>query len=567
MNIIRKQYAMIFLFVTCWMLVGCSKPIASDAPVPLTWETVNERVQNGSMIADYEKTVNNGITYYFESGIYDEENRRGFIADIDAFCHKVWESQTDMVSENNRITVYVGDFLTTQGTAGKAFIQTQDIASYRGMTAVLMSMMAETVNYGQAYGIAAVLSRELGLAAFSGQPLYSDDELAAIYEQPENLCLLDFFLPAFEPLYVGEISTAYVKAGAESFAAYYIQKAGLENALRVCRQSAHPETGMTLAEEKNEWLMEIGANIAYQPSPYVIPFVRNLSDNRVTYPYLVHTDSAEWYLSLADVQGMGYADFIAGFAETLTVQEPDFSQARTVLQDWIDSDIPAVRIYTDFEDKSETSRFLGAFYSQGNYIKLFHSWQQAQYNLLHEYVHYLTIKHAKNKAASGFWGEGIAEEVAVWECENRLADLFWKKVTTEEEAKRLKQFHMWDDGKETVNARLQQMCEAACMYLGYGDGWEYLSIGQELLTSSADRAESIRPGQLSYSEAAGMMAYLMEEYGRDMVYANCHDSNRIHTAFDKPFPELYDAWGKWNIRQCEEAGIDMEALGKYISEE
>lgn len=187
MNIIRKQDAMVFLFVMCWMLVGCSRPTASDAPVPLTWETVNERVQNGSMIADYEKTVNNGITYYFESGIYDEENRGGFIADIDAFCHKVWESQTAMVSENNRITVYVGDSLTTQGTAGKAFIQTQDIASYRGMTAVLMSMMAETVNYGQAYGIAAVLSRELGLGAFSGQPLYSDDELAAIFEHRSRI--------------------------------------------------------------------------------------------------------------------------------------------------------------------------------------------------------------------------------------------------------------------------------------------------------------------------------------------------------------------------------------------
>ena len=579
-KIIRRCCVILMLSVLCGMFAGCGRQTVQESAEPLVWEMVNERVQNGSAMADYEKTAYNGIVYHFESGIFDGESRSAYIAAINAFYDKAKEAQPDFSLESGRLTVYVGDSLTTQGTEGKAFIQSQEIVSNWGMTAVLMSMMSEAVNYGQAYGIAAYLCGELGMSSDSEQSIYSDDELAAFYGNSEQLFVLDFFLPYFEPLYIEEKTAAYARASAVSFEKYYIEKNGLESALRLCKmserdfqnQSVLSEAEITLTAEKNEWLNKIGVRTSvqttlYQPASYRIPFYRNLSDNGVTYPYLVKTQSVEWYPALADVQKMGCVEFIAGFADTLSVQEADFAQAREVLENWIERDIPAVRIYTDFADVSKSSQYLGAFYSQGNYIKLFHSWQQAQYNLLHEYVHYLTIRHGKNKTASGFWGEGIAEEVAVMECENQIANLFWRQNVTEEAAKNLKQFGMWDTRKEVVNARLQQMCEAACMYLGYGNNREYWSVGQEQLIRTVDSAAHIKPSQLSYSEAAGVMAYLMAEYGQEAVFTNCHDSNRIHTAFDQSFPELYDAWGQWNIRQCEDAGIDLDALGKYINGE
>lgn len=563
---VKKKYNILVLSVImlCF-LSGCqenNRP--ADTAVTLTWNTVNERVQNASRIVDYDTAIQNEVTYYFESGIFSEENRLGFIADIDAFYHKIRELMP--YTANNKYTVYVGDSLITQGVSGKAFIQSQDIASCQGMTAVLLSAMSENVNYGQAYGITAFLCKELGLSASLGQPLYSDDELARYYENQNNLCLLDFFLPVFESQYVDKETAAYAQASAISFEAYYIQQTGLENALLMCSKSVQPEPDRSLTAQKNEWLEKIGIavpEILYHPVSYVIPFSRNLSDDRKSYPYIVFMDSAKWYPALADVEMMGYADFISGFADTLKYQEADFAQAREVLHDYIESDIPAVTIYTDFADESDMSQTWGAFYSPGNYIKLFHNWSIAQYNLLHEYIHYLTVRHGITKAVSGFWAEGIAEETAIMECDNQLADLYMKSIMTEENSERAKQCRIWNYEESKVDIRLMQMAEAACMYLGYGNDLEYLSVGQEVLTRTADMTEHIRPNRLSYGEAAGMIAYLSDTYGRDLVYANCNDINRLEMVFGKTFPELYDEWGKWNIERCKEAGIDMDIFVQY----
>ena len=562
MDINRKCRTAVFLFAMVCFLSGCRENATKDVAASLTWETVNERVQNASKIAAYDTTKQNGISYYFESGVFSEEDKSRYIADIDTFYTKVREVLPDTASDG--AAVYVGDSLSTQGVTGKAFIQSQDIASYQGMTAVLLSAMSETVNYGQAYGITAFLCRDLGLSAFMGQSLYSDDELAMYYGNQENLCLLDFFLPVFEPQYVDGETVAYAQAGAVSFEDYYINRTGLENALLMCVQSAKPESDITLAKEKNEWLETIEADVFYEPASCVIPFSHNLSDDRAIYPYIVITDSAKWYPALADINLIGYTDFICGFADTLKYQETDFAQVREVLHDYIESEIPPVTIYTDFADDSDASQVWGAFYSPGNYIKLYHNWSIAQWNLLHEYVHYLTIRHGTNKAVSGFWAEGIAEEAAVMECENRLADLYMESIMTAENIERAKQCCLWNYEESRVNIRLQRMAEAACMYLGYGNGLEYLSVGQEVIVRTADMAERIRPNWLSYGEAAGMTAYLIETYGREMVYANCNDINRLETVFGKSFLELYDEWGKWNIKKCEEAGIDPDILAEYF---
>lgn len=563
MDIKRKCQITAFLFVLICFLSAChNNNVAADATVSLTWKTVNERVQNASKIADYDTTTQNGITFYFESDTFREEDRLHYIADIDTFYHRVWELLPD--APNSNVTVYVGSSLVTQGVSGKALIQSQDMESCQGMAAVLLSTMSETVNYGQAYGITAFLCRDLGFSEFVEQPLYSDEELARYYREQDNLCLLDFFLPVFETQYVDKETAAYAQASAVSFEEYYIARTGLENALLTCAQSAQPESALSLEKEKNEWLKEIGVEIPYQAASYVIPFSHNLSDNRDVYPYIVFTESAKWYPALADIDLIGYSDYISGFADTLKYQEADFAQAREVLHDYIESEIPAVTIYTDFADNSETSQIWGAFYSPGNYIKLFHNWSFTQYNLLHEYVHYLTVRYGVNKAVSGFWAEGIAEETAVMRCDNRLAALYMGSIMTEENAERAKQCGMWDYKESRVDIRLVQMAEAACMYLGYGDGFEYLSVGQEVIERTADMTEYIRPNWLSYGEAAGMIAYLSETYGRDMVYENCHDINRLESVFGKKFSELYDEWGKWNLEKCEEAGIDMDIFAKYF---
>lgn len=565
MNAKRKCHIFALLFTMILFSSGCAEnSVETEVSALLTWETGSERVQITSELADYDITVYNGITYYFESGVFSEEDRLGHVADIDTFYTKVRELLPDMA--NHDVTIYIGNSLSTQGVTGKAFIQSQDLVSYQGMTAVLLSAMPETVNYGQAYGITAFLCKELGLSDYVKEPLYSDDELAKYYENPENLCFLDFFLPAFEACYVDEETAAYVQTSAVAFEAYYIGREGLENALSMCAQSAHPESDVSLEKEKNEWLEEIGAAGSYHAVFYVIPFSYNLRENRSSYPYVVFTDSVEWYPDLEDIGLIGYADFVAGFAETLKYQEADFAQAREVLHDYIESDIPPVTIYTNFADNSELSRTFGAIYFNGNYIRLYHNWSIARRNLLHEYVHYLTMRHGINKPTSGFWAEGIAEETAVMECDNQLARMYMDSIMTEENSERAKQGGMWDYEKSGVDMRLAYMAEAAYMYLGYGYDMEYLSVGQEVIARTAETAACMRPDWLSYSEAAGMIAYLSEVYGKNMVYENCRDINRLEYVLGKTFPELYNEWGKWNLEKCEKADINVDTLAESLQE-
>lgn len=62
-----------------------------------------------------------------------------------------------------------------------------------------------------------------------------------------------------------------------------------------------------------------------------------------------------------------------------------------------------------------------------------------------------------------------------------------------------------------------------------------------------------------------MVAYLMETYGKDMVFENSKDVNRLETVYGKSFSELYNEWAMWNIQKLEEAGIDVDTLaGLYL---
>ncbi|MDE7274676.1 MAG: hypothetical protein K2N95_16795 [Lachnospiraceae bacterium] len=73
MNGKGKHHIYALLFTIILFLSGCREnSVETDAFALLTWETANERVQSTSKLADYDITVYNGITCYFESGVKSE---------------------------------------------------------------------------------------------------------------------------------------------------------------------------------------------------------------------------------------------------------------------------------------------------------------------------------------------------------------------------------------------------------------------------------------------------------------------------------------------------------------
>ena len=111
------------------------------------------------------------------------------------------------------------------------------------------------------------------------------------------------------------------------------------------------------------------------------------------YPYVVHGETASWFLALADIEEYGLEAMCEGLARTMENMEADLADAREVLADYLIDDVPVVRICTDFCDHAAMAQEAAAYYNGArNIIKLFHSWDLGQESLLHEYVHYLTFK-------------------------------------------------------------------------------------------------------------------------------------------------------------------------------
>ena len=84
-------------------------------------------------------------------------------------------------------------------------------------------------------------------------------------------------------------------------------------------------------------LSAAGAYAAEQPREYTVE--ENTAENKTTYPYVVHTDSATWYLSKDDIDLMGEDAFFEGLREILQYQDADFADARAALAGLIQEEV------------------------------------------------------------------------------------------------------------------------------------------------------------------------------------------------------------------------------------
>ena len=284
----------------------------------------------------------------------------------------------------------------------------------------------------------------------------------------------------------------------------------------------------------------------------------NMGELAETYPYLVKTDSAAWYLAKADIELLGEDAFYEGLYSMLDDAEADMRDAREALKGFIPDEIPPVDIRTDFCGMDGMSKTGNAYYNgTENCIKLFIGWENARITLLHEYVHYLTMHCAQNPALFGFWSEGIAEYTANFLCKNRLGrsgnmgfeiagypQVLWDLS--------------WDEDENCIDPRKLYLGLGALASNGGLVGVRYYAVMNDTIVRTEEMEASLKPSELSLCEASGMIAYLVETYGRDTVFANWNtDPSSMETVFGKPFSELYREWAEWNAQQCAAMGIAL----------
>ena len=284
----------------------------------------------------------------------------------------------------------------------------------------------------------------------------------------------------------------------------------------------------------------------------------NTGWNKDSYPWIIRAPYAVWYISRADIELLGEDAYYEGLYAILDDAEADFTDARTALAGFVPDEIQPIDIYTDFCNKAEASKTADAFYRElGNYIKLFSGWNIARIALLHEYVHYLTRHCAHPGTQFGFWTEGMAEYVASVVCKNRLGrsenmgfeiagypPVMWDLA--------------WDEAENCIDPRKLNFGLGVLASNGGLVGQRYYAVMNETIVRMDEIDRNLKPEELSLCEASGMIAYLVDTYGRDTVFTNWNiDPNAMETVFGKPFSELYREWAAWNAEQCRIMGMQF----------
>lgn len=284
----------------------------------------------------------------------------------------------------------------------------------------------------------------------------------------------------------------------------------------------------------------------------------NTEYNADVYPYVVKTASATWYLAKDDIELMGEDAFYEGLFALLDDAEEDFSDVRDALKGYIFEEIPPVEIYTDFSNQAPISETTAAYYnSMRNFIKLFYGWDAVRASLTHEYVHYLTIACADPATEYGFWVEGIAEYVSKFVCKNRLA----RSVNCgfpQEDIEFARNNGAWDTEENCLDLKR--------FYLGIGAihsseamiGNSFYCVDCITIVKTERMLAEPEAHELSYFEACGMIAYLVETYGKDLVFTHWNirpTPSRMEQAFGKTFVTLYHEWVDWDNAQLKMLGM------------
>ena len=286
----------------------------------------------------------------------------------------------------------------------------------------------------------------------------------------------------------------------------------------------------------------------------------NQGEHAVTYPWVIHTPSAVWYLAAADVELLGEETFREGLELVLTAAEADFADARAALGSRLPEEVPPIDIYTDFAGRTEHARvgvYDAYYFGSFNCIYLCRDWETAACSLLHEYVHYLSFRHCDFSLREGFWAEGLADYVSMLVCENRMARSVGYGF--DEQTRAFLQEHgaAGPDGEPDV--RLMYLGSAAVLHTEAAVGQMYASVSKSPMPMTERQQQHPLMTACSYYEAACFVEYLVEQYGAELVFSHLDcEQGDMESVYGKDFETLFFQWRDAAFARCAELGLVIE---------
>lgn len=465
-------------------------PSETDPPAPeITWKTLNTNVQKGRDKADFLTTKSGNINFYLEAACFDEESASSLVRKVTTFCEAI-----GVFAQPEALRLYAGENVDPDTQVGKVFLHLtgEKEPTLADFWQIYTAMCGSIQDHGAAFGMAALACREKELC--SAEPVYDDEALASYFSNKDNLFLLDLTLPLLEDRLVDQEQVDYARSAAIRLAEFAAQKNGRSSLTADYKEDAD-------AELKNDWLRSIGAKPKYTPFAS-LPFERNSESNESDYPYIVRAESVDWYFSRRDINDQGYCSFLTKYLEMAECMELDFADARSVLAGYIDSEVPNVKVYTDYSVAGNA----GAVYIHSVGIYLYHDWSNAGHALLHEYIHYLVPDIVMY---NGTANEAITEEIATYACTNHLRIMSY--CSSSAFVSNAKRNHCWNRETDQLDLALYNEMMAFTYAMSAPGSTEYLDIGGGYII----RPEKLTFSSMTYSEGASIAHYLIELYGRD----------------------------------------------------
>ena len=287
---------------------------------------------------------------------------------------------------------------------------------------------------------------------------------------------------------------------------------------------------------------------------------KNEGRNSETYPYLVRTPHTVWYLAAADIELTGEEAFYEGLNRILSNQEADFTDAYAALDGYLLEEIPSIDVYTDFSGRSERAQwgYAGAYYlPMYHAIYLFRNWENAGSSLLHEYSHYLTHECCTFAIDDMFWSESIAEYISMFACTNRMGRSV--QFAFGEDAVAEASGRGFTDPDGSINPRKLYCGYAAAIRTESSIGGKYVAVSQSPIIMTEELLLHPMMTTVSYFEAGSFFDWLVEHYGKELVFTHMTCEQRdMNDIFGQDFETLFLIWAEDNRAICADYGLVLD---------
>lgn len=472
------------------------------------------------------------VNYYFEAKIYTEEEINDFINEVE-ILRAFFENELK-ISFDEPLSVYISKKNVFSGSNKKVFLYDLDLIDEDVTIVFIQSLLDDKINYGLCYGLACYVNETLYKKPIKHR--ISTADLKKHYFLSENMMLMDLTIPVFQTIYFNERQNKYAYATSYYFVKDLIERKGLKYAANLLKNSSNLEIDFDIqyTNEKNIWLKNIGVTQKCEAPLVPLRFKISTESTSKTYPYIIYSPSTiSRFIPNIKFEDEGINMNYAYIKHYLTMYEQDLSAVKNYLSPYFDTKKEAIDCYFGGEFESNLYKHKDNI----NNVKIEYS--SPLDAGVHEYVHYLT-----SIDSLPLWlSEGLPEY-----CNYYLVDKDVYRMIDE--------LHTIVGKSSLKNIKFYNKDRNSIHEIGDIDYINIVTEYNAYLYSKMEKSDiknlawfyperrDEEGTDLSYTEAASLVNYLIKTYGEEKFFNMYKDYSdvKLENIYGKTFKDLREEW-------------------------